>query len=49
MGDIERAAAALQQLLTRPPAAPALAARSAQYSLEAAAEGVIAALENPTG
>ena len=46
--EAEGAAAALQRLLARPPAASAIADRSGQYSLKAAADGVIAALDGLT-
>ena len=46
MGDIESAAMALRRLLAEPPTASAIAARSAEYSLAAAADGVITALQS---
>lgn len=46
MGDIEAAARALKDLLARPPIPAAMAERSDAYSLRAAADGVIAALDS---
>lgn len=44
LGDIEDMARALGEVLAAPPTPAAIADRSARYSLEAAAEGVIAAM-----